>query len=1258
MTSQYIRYPASSGGVQTYATFASLPATAADGTLALTLDTDTLYVFNVGSMMWLAIGAPGLALAIGTIDGIAASANGAVLSTDNLYMQSATASFPGLVNTGTQTFAGNKTFTGTIGASNLSGTNTGDVTLAAFGSTPSANGASLSGQVLTLQPADATHPGGITTGSQTIAGNKTLSGTTNLSALTASLPLQLDGSKNITAAAINLSTASVTGILPSNHGGSSTVINSLYVDLNRTDTYTPNGSVSLPFKTIMAAVNQVIANGDNASVPYLINVASGDYAENIDLNNNSLVNLTFVSNGAATISPGGGNSFFATTNDNLNLLSVSGFIINNPIVFTGATNGNQQFQGGAGFKGCLINATATILLTNTGYYEFDDCDIVADMTATNTNEILVFGGPGWQGNNYILITDNGANKPNGFVNTRGEDQATRNTTVMNIGAGCVYKSYNSVIGYPGETIQFDGVCYVFSSYMEPDSTTIGATGTLYFSGSFYQGTLTNNGTYINYNSAGQISYAPGNSANWNTVPTFANGALDSLAASGVAKSQSQNLFLASPNGSSGLPSFRAIVAADLPSGSVSPLTTKGDLYTFSTVNARLPVGTNGQVLTADSAQTTGIKWATPTTGTVTSVAMTVPTFLSIGGSPITTSGTLAVTLSGTALPQVNGGTGFVTYTTGDTLYASATNVLSKLAIGSSGQVLTVAGGIPSWATLNAITALTGDVVATGPGSVSATIQANVVSNAKLAQMPANTIKGNNTGSTANALDLTVAQVNTLLGDILANGTVAFSADQSMGSHKLTSVTDPTSAQDAATKNYVDSVASGLNPKQAAYAGSTTNIVGTYANGVAGVGATFTVTATGAFTIDGTTPPVLSRILLKDQSSGFQNGVYDLTVAGTTGVSPVLTRSLDYNTAAEMSAGDLIPVINGTVNTLTSWLQTATITTVGTDNLVFVEWTANPASYLLKANNLSDVASKSTSFNNISPMTTNGDIIYGGASGTGTRLGIGSTGNVLTVAGGIPTWAAPATAGTVTSVALAVPATSIFGVSGSPVTSSGTLTLTTTGTSGGIPYFSSTSAISSSALLTANAIVLGGGAASAPVVLGSLGTTTTVLHGNAAGAPTFGAVALATDVSGNLPVTNLNSGSGASSSTFWRGDGTWATPAGGGTGNLNARFVLENATVVYTNINGPHYQFGTQSLTQVYITMFNSGTSGSTVIQVNQYRSGALQGSATASLSASSGNPAGSLANLSGTLSLLAGDIITVDVNSIAGGSPESLCVEY
>lgn len=62
---------------------------------------------------------------------------------------------------------------GAISGSNLSGTNTGDVTLTAVGAAPSANGATLSGQALTLQPADNTHPGVVTSGTQTIGGVKT-----------------------------------------------------------------------------------------------------------------------------------------------------------------------------------------------------------------------------------------------------------------------------------------------------------------------------------------------------------------------------------------------------------------------------------------------------------------------------------------------------------------------------------------------------------------------------------------------------------------------------------------------------------------------------------------------------------------------------------------------------------------------------------------------------------------------------------------------------------------------------------------------------------------------------------------------------------------------------------------------------------------------------------------------------------------------------------------------------------------------------
>lgn len=367
-------------------------------------------------------------------------------------------------------------------------------------------------------------------------------------------------------------------------------------------------------------------------------------------------------------------------------------------------------------------------------------------------------------------------------------------------------------------------------------------------------------------------------------------------------------------------------------GALSPLTTKGDILVFSTLSTRLPVGTDGQVLSADSTQTTGLKWVAAAAGTVTSINVSVPAYMSSSGGPITTSGTIALDFSSQ---------------TANKFFASPN--------GSSGS--------PSFRAIVAADVPTLNQNTTGTAS-------NI------------TASSNSTLTTLSALSLPGTQVT---GVILANGSIPFSGNQSMGSNKLTNLLDPTGAQDATTKSYVDSALAALNPAAACYAATTANIAGTYLNGVAGVGATFTTTATGTFTVDGTTPALGARILIKDQTSGFQNGVYDITTLGTIGVQTVFTRSSDYNTAAEMNTAGLLPIISGTVNALTSWQQVSSITVVGTDSLTFLEYTANPSLYMLKANNLNDVANATTAFNNISGLTTLGDIIYGGASGTRSRL---------------------------------------------------------------------------------------------------------------------------------------------------------------------------------------------------------------------------------------------------------------------------------
>lgn len=78
-------------------------------------------------------------------------------------------------------------------------------------------------------------------------------------------------------------------------------------------------------------------------------------------------------------------------------------------------------------------------------------------------------------------------------------------------------------------------------------------------------------------------------------------------------------------------------------------------------------------------------------GTVTSVAATVPSFLSISGSPITGAGTLAISLSGTALPVANGGTGTTTLTAHGVLVGAGTGAVAITGTGSTGQILTSNG---------------------------------------------------------------------------------------------------------------------------------------------------------------------------------------------------------------------------------------------------------------------------------------------------------------------------------------------------------------------------------------------------------------------------------------------------------------------------------------------------------------------------------------------------------------------------------------
>jgi len=154
------------------------------------------------------------------------------------------------------------------------------------------------------------------------------------------------------------------------------------------------------------------------------------------------------------------------------------------------------------------------------------------------------------------------------------------------------------------------------------------------------------------------------------------------------------------------------------------------------------------------------------------------------------------------------------------------------------------------------------------------------------------------------------------------------------------------------KAYVDNVAgSGFTVILTTLLASTAALTVTYANGAAGVGATLTNADTqAALTLDGVLTQVADRILIKDQASALQNGVYEVTTVGTGASNWVLTRVADYDEPSEIIPGTLVPVSSGTVNGGSIWLETATVTTIGTDDIVFSEFAQPSGSYVTIATN--------------------------------------------------------------------------------------------------------------------------------------------------------------------------------------------------------------------------------------------------------------------------------------------------------------------
>ena len=175
----------------------------------------------------------------------------------------------------------------------------------------------------------------------------------------------------------------------------------------------------------------------------------------------------------------------------------------------------------------------------------------------------------------------------------------------------------------------------------------------------------------------------------------------------------------------------------------------------------------------------------------------------------------------------------------------------------------------------------------------------------------------------------------------------------------TSPTAPTqTATDSSTKlattafvsTAIANAVAGVNPAVAVEVASAAILPNspTYNNGVSGIGASITTATTNtALVVDGYTPILGDRVLVKNEgdTSGLgaaKNGVYTVTQLAAVALAWILTRALDYDTSSDINNTGAIPVENHGTNALTSWLLTTLVTTVGTDSLLYTQFSYAPS----------------------------------------------------------------------------------------------------------------------------------------------------------------------------------------------------------------------------------------------------------------------------------------------------------------------------
>jgi len=527
--------------------------------------------------------------------------------------------------------------------------------------------------------------------------------------------------------------------------------------------------------------------------------------------------------------------------------------------------------------------------------------------------------------------------------------------------------------------------------------------------------------------------------------------------------------------------------------------------------------------------------------------------------------------------------------------ALTNSTISGVALGSNLYALTIGTGLSggSYDGSGIVTVAIDSTVATLSGTQTLTNKSISGSTNTLTNIPNSALTNSS---------VTIGSTNVALG-----GTVTTLA----GLTSITLTQDPVSDLQVATKQYVDSIASGLNYHQPVnYASVAALPLYVYNNGASGVGATITAVANGALSFGGGSPTAGQRLLVKDEAGGNQayNGVYTVTQAGSAGTPFILTRATDYDTSGtgtnEIDAGDYVLVLSGT-NASTAWVQQTPLPiTVGTTALVFLQFNS-PITYTAGTGlNLSPATTFNISNTGVTAST------YGSASQSLT-LAINAQGQITSAsAQSISINGNQITSGTVGSAYISGSYTGITGV--------GTLTAGTwnatavdpayggtgisTYTTGDLLYASGTTTLSKLTLGTSGYVLTAGSStpqyvAQSTLSVGSATTATTATNvaGGSTGALVYQTASsttstLALGTSGYVLTAGASAPSYVAQSTLSVGSATNATNTAITANSTNADYYI---TVVSANTGNLPQLVATGLTANPSTGKITSGVSGGT-----------------------------------------------------------------